>query len=114
MRVAFLITRSDTLGGAQTHIKNLAIGLRQLGVEATILVGGHGPFIDMLAQSHLPYVIVPHLKRSVDPIADVQALVEICGSLKRLRPDLLSAHSSKAGLLGRLAGRALGIPTVFT
>src|SRR5205823_3744903 len=29
-------------------------------------------------------------------------------------PDLVCAHTAKAGLLGRLAGAALRIPTIFT
>ncbi|MGR5906305.1 glycosyltransferase [Bacillus paranthracis] len=31
-----------------------------------------------------------------------------------MQPDVLAVHSSKAGLLGRLAGWSLGIPTIFT
>jgi glycosyltransferase involved in cell wall biosynthesis len=31
-----------------------------------------------------------------------------------LQPDLVSVHSSKAAILGRLAARSLGIPVVFT
>jgi glycosyltransferase involved in cell wall biosynthesis len=31
-----------------------------------------------------------------------------------LKPDLVSAHSSKAGVLGRMAARSLGIPVIFT
>src|SRR4029078_8835325 len=34
--------------------------------------------------------------------------------LTEVKPDLVAAHSSKAGILGRLAGRSLRIPVVFT
>ena len=34
--------------------------------------------------------------------------------LKQLRPDMLAVHSSKAGILGRLAGRSLRIPVLMT
>jgi glycosyltransferase involved in cell wall biosynthesis len=35
-------------------------------------------------------------------------------ALQELRPDLVSTHSSKAGWLGRIAARSLGIPVTFT
>ncbi len=35
-------------------------------------------------------------------------------AIRAFRPDLISTHSSKAGWLGRLAGKATGIPCLFT
>jgi glycosyltransferase involved in cell wall biosynthesis len=40
--------------------------------------------------------------------------LEVGALLKRLRPHLVHAHSSKAGFLGRLAARALGVKSVYT
>jgi glycosyltransferase involved in cell wall biosynthesis len=57
---------------------------------------------------------VPHLQREVSPVADIRALYEIRALLRRVQPDLIHAHTSKAGLLGRLAGHLLGIPSVYT
>jgi glycosyltransferase involved in cell wall biosynthesis len=45
---------------------------------------------------------------------DFKALVQITRALKKTRPDILSCHSSKAGLLGRIAARLAGIPVIFT
>lgn len=57
------------------------------------------------------------LKRLVQPIRphrDLPALWEVGALLRRLRPHLVHAHSSKAGFLGRLAARALGVKSVYT
>jgi glycosyltransferase involved in cell wall biosynthesis len=35
-------------------------------------------------------------------------------SLRRLRPDIIATHTSKAGLIGRVAARLMGIPSSFT
>jgi len=59
-------------------------------------------------------IVLRHLAVPIGPVRDVRALAEIRAALKDLRPDLLTTHSSKAGILGRLAGRAMGIPAVFT
>jgi glycosyltransferase involved in cell wall biosynthesis len=59
-------------------------------------------------------VVLRHLSVPIEPLRDLRALREIRVVLKDLRPDLLAAHSSKAGILGRLAARSLGIPVVLT
>jgi len=52
--------------------------------------------------------------RPIDPFRDALALVQIRRHLKELQPDLVATHSSKAGVLGRLAARSLGLPVTFT
>jgi glycosyltransferase involved in cell wall biosynthesis len=59
-------------------------------------------------------VRLPLLRRSVDPFRDGRALMDLLRRLDRLRPDVLHTHASKAGALGRLAARRLGIPWVHT
>ena len=54
------------------------------------------------------------LRRSVAPIRDSRALRWITRELERLRPDVVHTHASKAGVLGRIAARRLGIPCVHT
>jgi glycosyltransferase involved in cell wall biosynthesis len=54
------------------------------------------------------------LVRPISPWRDAAALLEIRAYLRWLRPDLVSAHSSKAGWLCRVVGAELGIPTLFT
>jgi glycosyltransferase involved in cell wall biosynthesis len=50
----------------------------------------------------------------VGPLQAVRAVFEIRGVLRELCPDLVSTHSTTAGLLGRIAARTLGIPVLFT
>lgn len=42
------------------------------------------------------------MKRSIDPWADARALVRLCAAIRRLQPQIVHLHSSKAGALGRL------------
>ena len=114
MRIAYLITRADPIGGAQIHVRDLAGAARRMGHTATVITSGSGPFLDELRNQGTPTILLRHLGVPIRPLGDVRAYHEIRATLEGLRPDLIAAHSSKAGTLGRLAGRSLGLPVVFT
>jgi glycosyltransferase involved in cell wall biosynthesis len=114
VRIAYIITRADPIGGAQIHVRDLAAAVRRQGHSATVITGGSGAFVDELRAQDTPTVVLRHLSVPIRPVRDVRALREIRAVLAELRPDLLAAHSSKAGTLGRLAGRSLQVPVVFT
>ncbi|HEU4682828.1 MAG TPA: glycosyltransferase family 4 protein [Gemmatimonadales bacterium] len=114
MRIAYIVTRSDLIGGAQVHVRDLAASLNQQGHEAVVLTSGSGPYVETLRAAGVETVPLKHLGAAIHPFQDARALFEIHSTLKRLQPDLLSAHSSKAGILGRAAGRLLGLPVIFT
>jgi glycosyltransferase involved in cell wall biosynthesis len=50
------------------------------------------------------------ISRPLDPLRDVLALGRIVGVLRRLRPDIVHAHTPKAGLLGMIAARLVNVP----
>jgi glycosyltransferase involved in cell wall biosynthesis len=114
LKIAYIVTRADPIGGVQIHIKDLAAAAQAEGHDVTVLAGGSGPFIDLLRAQNTPTVVLRHLTVPVSPLGDIRALSEIRRILADLRPDLLALHSAKAGVLGRLAGRSLGIPAVLT
>ena len=114
MRIAYIITRSDDLGGAQIHVRDLATALKQSGHDIVVLAGGGGVLARQLEARGVEVVELRHMTRPIRPARDLRALRELTGHLKRLRPDVISTHSSKAGILGRLAGRRLEIPTITT
>ena len=114
MRIAYLVTRADPIGGAQIHVRDLTIAMREQGHEPAVITGGSGPFTDALKAEGIPTFSLQHLVAPIRPVEEFRAFGEIRAVLRELRPDLLSTHSSKAGILGRLAGRSLRIPVIFT
>jgi len=114
VRIAYLVTRADPIGGAQIHVRDLAIAMREHGHSTTVITGGTGLFVDDLRARNTPTIVLQHLTMPIAPSRDLRALWEIRRVIKDLRPDLVTVHSSKAGALGRLAARSLGIPVVFT
>ena len=109
-----MVARSDAIGGTSVHIRDLAATLIERGHKVTVVIGGEGPVTEALAERDVPYVSLKHLGRSVSVYRDARAFAEIRQTLKRLEPDLLSTHNAKAGILGRMAARTLGVPVLFT
>lgn len=114
MKIVQIVTRSDNMGGAQVHVRDLSMELQKYGLEVHVLCGGKGPFLEELRQCGIPVHVIPHLKRAIHPYMDWCAFWEIYRTLKELNPALVGTHTSKAGWLGRLAAWSLDIPVVYT
>jgi glycosyltransferase involved in cell wall biosynthesis len=114
VKIAYLVTRADPIGGAQIHVRDLTIAARDLGHEPSVIAGGSGAFTDSLRAQGIPTYSLPHLVAPIRPVHDFRGLRQIHAALEKIQPDLLSTHSSKAGILGRIAGRSLEIPVIFT
>jgi glycosyltransferase involved in cell wall biosynthesis len=112
MRVVVIITRGEP-GGAQGHVLELVRGLRG-GVDFHVVVGDDTFLARELRPLGVPVHVVPDLVRSVSPAADRRAMGALRAVLAAVRPHLVHTHSTKAGVLGRLAARAEGIPAIHT
>ena len=114
LRVAFVVTRSDAVGGANVHVRDLAAWLRAQGHEALVACGGQGPFLDLLEHAGVPYRSLPALGRALRPERDAAAAWQLTRALRRWQPSVLSLHTAKAGALGRLVAPALGLRPLYT
>lgn len=115
LRIAQLITGSECTGGAETHLRDLVLGLRSHGCECTVLVGPPDkPVWVQLRQNGIPVRVIKSLRKPLHPVRDGIALAEIARELVSLKPELLAVHTAKSGFLGRFAAAMLRIPCVFT
>lgn len=111
MKITQVITRMDTLGGAQVHVRDLSNYLISNGNKVSIISGKSYSKND---DTGLTYIQCRSLKREINPYYDLLAIFEIRRELKEMKPDLVATHSSKAGFVGRIAAWSLRIPTIFT
>jgi glycosyltransferase involved in cell wall biosynthesis len=112
-RVFVLVTLGE-VGGAQGYVASL---LPTLADEYDVAVGAHGgAFVREAAdRAGVEFVHLEHLRRRISPWRDLRAFAELYRLLRRRRPDVLHASSSKAGVIGRLAAVAARVPVrVFT
>lgn len=90
-------------------------GLLRRGHEVRLLAGpADGPvggiYRELEEADRL--VIIPHLRRQIDPASDLLAFWEIWRYLRAHPCEVVHTHSSKAGILGRWAARLAGVPLV--
>jgi glycosyltransferase involved in cell wall biosynthesis len=112
-RLLILITLAEA-GGAQTSVSLLLPGLTE---EFDVTVGAHGsgPLRDAARAAGVRFVELEHMRRAISPWQDALALLELVRLCRRLRPDIVHAHSSKAGALGRVAAAIARVPVrIFT
>jgi len=114
VRIAYIVTTASPIGGAQIHVRDLAAAAKAQGHAPAVITSGSGTFIDDLRRLDIPVMVLRHLAVPIHPWRDLRALAEVHGALADLKPALVAAHSSKAGMLARLAGRKLRVPVVFT
>ncbi len=116
MRIAHVITRM-IVGGAQENTLLCCHDLIRLFGDDVLLVTGPslGPEGELLKQGRgggVPLALIPSLRRAIAPWNDLRAYRAIRRTLSEFRPDVVHTHSAKGGILGRLAARALRVPTI--
>lgn len=115
MKIVQLITGSSSFGGAEAHVRDLAIGLSSRGHECVVMVGPpHGLLTGQLRSRGISVIEIPALRKPIHPLWDPLSLVQVIAALRKLRPDVIATHTSKAGFIGRIAAALLGIPSFFT
>jgi glycosyltransferase involved in cell wall biosynthesis len=117
MRVTHIITRL-VIGGAQENTVATVLGLREKpGVEPLLISGPtrgpEGSLEPAFASFPQILTLVPSLVRPVHPVQDGRALFALRKLLRSQRPQVVHTHSGKAGVLGRLAARDVGVPVIL-
>lgn len=113
IKILHIITESCLLGGAQRNTLITMQGLKHRGYIVELACGPGGPMVDLSLDLGLPVKIIDSMVREISPITDLDCLMQIYGFLKQRRFDIIHTHSTKAGLLGRLAGKLAQVPIII-
>jgi glycosyltransferase involved in cell wall biosynthesis len=101
MKILQIITLAD-LGGAQSVLINLSEKLIADGHNVIVVSESEGPMWDILSEKVIK-IKIKSLQRSINPIKDFITTVKLHKLYRKYNPDVIHLHSSKIGLLGRLA-----------
>ncbi|MDR0933065.1 MAG: glycosyltransferase family 4 protein [Victivallales bacterium] len=115
MKICHIITRM-IVGGAQENTLYTILGHLQKGHEVTLITGpSPGREGELLQNVDFPpfeTIVLPSLVRELDPLNDIKAYFTLKKLLRERKFDVVHTHSSKAGVIGRVAARKAGIPVV--
>jgi glycosyltransferase involved in cell wall biosynthesis len=104
LKILHVITRLIQ-GGAQENTVYTAAGQAALGHEVTLVYGpelnGESPFFTLPKDVQL--VETPNLVRALSPLKDLKAYADLKNYFRANSFDIIHTHSSKAGIIGRLA-----------
>ena len=107
VKVAHIVTRMNT-GGVAVLIAEIFKGYDRSAFDFTLITGTCQAGEEDYLQAHglnLNEIQVSTMNRSLNPLKDLAAFFSILRTLHQLKPDIVHTHTSKAGLLGRIAAK---------
>lgn len=107
-----------TEGGTRRHLRDLVAALDpdKIHLEMAVSCLRDSDFRRDLAGFAARGISVREItmRRGIAPFSDLLSLIRLVACIWAVRPDVVHAHSSKAGALARVAGRLCGVPVVYT
>ena len=107
IKVVHIVTRMNT-GGVAVLITDLVSGLDSQVYEVKLITGKCARDEEDYLRARgiaLHEIRIDSMGRSLNPIMDLMAFLRLIKTLRRLNPDIVHTHTSKAGLLGRILTR---------
>jgi glycosyltransferase involved in cell wall biosynthesis len=111
-RILQVVTRAD-LGGAQVHVLDLLGGLKD-EFDMVLATGEEGYCTEQARALGIECHVLPGLVQQINPLSDLKALGSIIRLIRKIQPDLVHCHTTKAGLIGRLGARLMNVPAIYT
>jgi len=107
IKVVHIVTRMNT-GGVAVLVSDLITGLDPDKFDVQLISGkcSNGEEDYIHAQGlQLGEISIASMSRALSPYSDLKSFLLILKYLRQLEPDIVHTHTSKAGLLGRIAAK---------
>jgi exopolysaccharide biosynthesis polyprenyl glycosylphosphotransferase len=117
IRVLLVITGLAT-GGATNVVLDLARHIKnQPGFDLQLITGpippGRNDVTHLAQEMGIPTQVIPSLINHINPIVNLKAVADLRRMMVDGKYDIVHTHSSVAGVVGRLAALAAGIPVIL-
>jgi len=100
------------LSGPQNVMLHILEALNPEEYEIFVMSKPGGPLVDAVKSRGFKYIPLPLLKHSIS-LLDFIVFFQLITLFRKHKFDIVHTHSSKPGLLGRIAARFAGIPMII-
>lgn len=107
------------MGGAQTVVREILAHLPENDYQVTVATGPGGVLGDqvraLVNERALPIhlEVLPVSRREISPVCDARLFLALRRIIRERKIDVAHFHSSKMGIVGRVAARTLGVPKII-
>jgi len=116
IKVVRIIARMN-IGGPAIQAALLTGGLDNDRFSSILVTGqpseNEGDMSYLVWEKGIEPLVIPEMRREVNPLRDIVSFYKLYKFLRRERPDVVHTHTAKAGAIGRLAARTAGVPVVI-
>ena len=113
MKILYVTTGAE-FGGAPLHVLQLAEYMLKRGHEVGLVAAPEPRMMQEAKALGVKIFPNPHFVRPVVLWKDLRALWKVSQAVRQFKPDLVSAHSTKAGFAARFSCAIFGVPAIFT
>lgn len=100
------------LSGVQKSMFDVLVRLDRARFDITVLCNSEGELTEALRKNGIRCIILSDLRREINPYYDIRAFIKLFGLFKTHGFDLVHTHSSKPGIIGRLAANAAKVQCI--
>ncbi len=113
-----LIVVEAMLGGIRQHVLDIIHGLDKKKYNVYLAYSDNRAddrFFEEYSALEESAVLFrcKYMQRELNLVKDLQAIGELVRIIRRVKPDIVHCHSSKAGIVGRMAARICGIKYIY-
>ena len=113
INLLYVITKLE-LGGAQRQLLDLIRSLNKDKLHIFLFTASNGILMeDALMIDGLTIKRSSWLERPIHPLKDIFALIELYNLIRKNNIALVHTHSSKAGIIGRVAAKLAGVKIII-
>lgn len=114
MRILYVVT-SAGFGGASMNVLLLMKYMVKEGHKVGLVSANERRLITEAKKLGVEVFVNPYFVRRLHPLNDLRAFIPVYKAIKEFKPDLIHAHSTKAGLIVRFWSALLNVkPVIFT
>ena len=118
MKIKVLLVSEKVMIGVGKHLDDIIDFLDKEKFELTIAHGNSRidhrfKAVQKKWENKIKFVEIPELAQAFEFFNDYKAFRAIRRLIRKIKPDVVHCHSSKAGVVGRLAAKVSGVKRIY-